>query len=146
MRYRIVHRTAYRYASPVHESFNEVRLRPCSGETQTCLNFDLAIDPPATVITFNDYYGNAVHDFGVPYLHDHLTIEATSDVVTFAAAGAPLAGPRGDEADQSPLLAGLATDALVADEWAEFLNASAYVALEDASGELARAILAARGQ
>ncbi|MDP9372123.1 MAG: transglutaminase family protein, partial [Chloroflexota bacterium] len=86
MRYRITHRTAYRYASPAHESFNEVRLRPVSDETQNCLDFDLAIDPPATVITFRDYWGNAVHDFGVPYLHDHLTIEATSTVVTFAAA------------------------------------------------------------
>jgi transglutaminase-like putative cysteine protease len=142
MRYRIVHRTAYHYASPVYESFNEVRLRPCSGETQTCLNFDLAIDPPATVVTFNDYYGNAVHDFGVPYLHDHLTIEATSDVVTFAAADEPLAGPRNGDPDRSPALAALAADPLVSDEWAEFLDASAYVALEGASGELARAILA----
>lgn len=142
MRYRIVHRTAYHYASPAHESFNEVRLRPCSGETQTCLNFDLAIDPPATVITFNDYYGNAVHDFGVPYLHDHLTIEATSDVVTFAAADQPLAGPRGTEVDRSLSLAGLAADALVQDDWAEYLSVSAYVALEETSADLARAILA----
>ncbi len=142
MRYRIVHRTAYRYASPVYESFNEVRLQPCSGETQTCLSFDLAIDPPATIITFKDYYGNAVHDFGVPYLHDHLAIEATGDVVTFAEADQPLVGPRADEPDRSPALAGLAEDPLIADEWSEFLSASAYVALEEASGALARAILA----
>ena len=80
MRYRIVHRTAYRYASPVHESFNEVRLQPTSGDAQACLDFDLAIDPPADRVTFQDYYGNAVHDFGVAYLHDHLVIEATSEV------------------------------------------------------------------
>ena len=66
MRFTLTHRTAYTYASPVHESFNEVRLQPVSGETQTCLDFDLSIDPPATVITFRDYYGNVVHDFGVP--------------------------------------------------------------------------------
>ena len=97
MRFTLTHRTAYTYASPVHESFNEVRLQPVSDDTQTCLAFDLTIDPPATVITFHDYYGNIVHDFGVPYLHDHLAVEATSDVITFADADVPLAGPRGGD-------------------------------------------------
>ena len=142
MRFSLTHRTAYTYASPVHESFNEVRLQPVSGETQTCLDFDLTIDPPATVITFRDYYGNLVHDFGVPYLHDHLTVEATSDVITFAGADVPLAGPRGDEPDASPPLAHLAADPLLADEYAEFLSPSAYVALDDASADLARSLLA----
>lgn len=142
MRFSVTHRTAYTYASPAHESFNEVRLQPVSGKTQTCLDFDLTIDPPATVITFRDYYGNSVHDFGVPYQHDHLTIEATSDVVTFADADVPLSGPRGDEPDASPLLARLADDPLIADEYAEFLGPSAYVALDAASEGLARALLA----
>ncbi len=39
MRYRIVHRTAYRYASPAYESVNEVRLRPVSDEAQNCPAF-----------------------------------------------------------------------------------------------------------
>jgi transglutaminase-like putative cysteine protease len=142
VRYRIVHRTAYRYASAVHESFNEVRLQPMSGEGQTCLDFDLTIDPPATVVAFRDYYGNAVHDFGVAYLHDHLVIEATSEVITFAGAMEPLGGPREGEPDGSPPLAQLVADPVVADDWAEFLCPSAYVALEGASGELAREILA----
>ena len=142
MRYRITHKTAYRYAAPVHESFNEVRLQPGSTDTQTCLSFDLAIDPPATIITYQDYYGNAVQDFGVPYLHDHLTIEATSDVVTFARADQPLVGPHGDEPDRSPQLTALTADSDLRDEWAEFLIASNYVALERDSAELARMILA----
>ncbi len=145
MRYRIVHRTAYQYATPVHESFNEVRLQPVSGPTQTCLDFDLAIDPPATVITYRDYYGNAVHDFGVPYLHDHLTVEATSDVITFAAAAEPLAGPRGAEPDTSPRLATLAADNGVADEFAEYLGGSMYVALDAAAGELSHRLVAVGG-
>ncbi len=143
MRFTLTHRTAYTYASPVHESFNEVRLQPLSDETQTCLAFDLAIDPPATVITFADYYGNSVHDFSIPYPHDHLTIEATSDVITFADAATPIAGPRPGESDLSPLLANLAADPLIADEQAEFLGPSTYVALEDASHDLARSLLAA---
>lgn len=142
MRYRIVHRTAYRYAGAVHESFNEVRLQPTTGDTQVCLDFDLAIDPPAAVISFRDYYGNAVQDFGVPYLHDHLVIEATSEVLTFAGVTEPVGGPRGDEPDHSPPLADLADDRVVADDWAEFLSPSEYVALDGASGALAAAILA----
>ncbi len=142
MRYRIAHRTAYTYAEPVHESFNEVRLRPVSDTAQNCLDFNLAIDPPATVIAFRDYYGNVVHDFGVPYLHDHLTIEATCDVVTFAGDDEPLAGPRGTDDDRSPPLAALTADPLLADEHAEFLTPSDYVQLEPASGDLTRALLA----
>jgi hypothetical protein len=40
VRYRLRHRTAYRYAHPVHESFNEVRLQPLACATQTLLDFD----------------------------------------------------------------------------------------------------------
>lgn len=142
MRYRVTHQTGYRYDGPVHESFNEVRLRPTSDETQTCLDFDLTIDPPATVIVFADYYGNAVHNFSVPYLHDHLAITATSDVVTFADLDQPLAGPEMDADDRSPPVAGLAADPRFADEHAEFLTPSSYVAFGGASLDLAHALLA----
>ncbi len=142
MRYRISHRTTYGYTAPVHESFNEVRLRPTSDETQTCLDFSLAIDPPATVIAFADYYGNAVHDFSIPYLHNHLSIEATSDVVTFADFSQPLAGPKDDEIDRSPPLAGLPTDAAFTDDHAEFLVPSTYVALDASTARLTAALRA----
>ncbi len=142
MRYRISHRTTYGYTAPVHESFNEVRLRPTSDETQTCLDFSLAIDPPATVIAFADYYGNAVHDFSIPYLHNHLSIEATSDIVTFADFNQPLAGPRNGETDQSPPISGLAADAAFTDDHAEFLVPSTYVALDASTALLSDALLA----
>jgi transglutaminase-like putative cysteine protease len=143
MRYRISHRTAYRYADPAYESFNEVRLHPVSDAAQVCLDFSLNIDPPAAVTAFRDYYGNSVHHFGVPYLHDQLTIEATSEVVTFAAIDQPSTGPAPGEADRSPSLAELSADPAFADEHAEFLIPSAYVGLDAASGEFARALLAA---
>jgi transglutaminase-like putative cysteine protease len=143
MRYRISHRTAYRYADPAYESFNEVRLHPVSDAAQVCLDFSLNIDPPAAVTAFRDYYGNSVHHFGVPYLHDQLTIEATSEVVTFAAIDQPSTGPAPGEADRSPPLAELSADPAFADEHAEFLIPSAYVGLDAASGEFAGALLAA---
>jgi transglutaminase-like putative cysteine protease len=141
VRYRIRHRTSYRYATDVFESFNEVRLQPLAGGGQTLLDFDLLIEPPATVISFRDYYGNAVHDFGVAYLHSSLVIEATSDVVTHAGADEPLAGPAAGEADASPALRELARDEALADELAEFLGPSAYIPLEDESTALADALL-----
>ena len=142
MRYRIRHRTSYRYASPVFESFNEVRLQPLACPTQTVLDFDLLIEPPATVISFRDYYGNAVHDFGVAYLHDGLVIEATSDVVTHAGADEPLAGPAEGDADASPALRTLADNESLADDFAEFLGPSIYIVLGEDSAAVADALLA----
>ena len=51
MRFRLIHRTSYAYSTAVHESFNEVRLRPASDKNQTCLNFTLTIDPGLDVNT-----------------------------------------------------------------------------------------------
>jgi len=142
VRYRIRHRTSYRYASEVFESFNEVRLQPLACASQTLLDFDLQIEPPATTMSFRDYYGNAVHDFGVAYLHDRLVIEATSDVVTHAGADDPLAGPAEGEPDASPALRALVGNEALADEHAEFLGPSAYIPLGDDSAALAEALLA----
>lgn len=139
MRFRITHRTRYAYSSPVHESFNEVRLRPASDQNQTCLDFALTIDPPASVIAFLDYYGNTVHDFSVPYQHSHLNIEAVSDVITFDAPS-PV---NGIDRDRSPMLAGLTSDETFANDQAEFLIPSTYVALDDETLELAQLLLAA---
>lgn len=143
MRYRITHRTAYTYTEPAFESFNEVRLQPVSDAAQICLDFSLQIDPPAAVTAFRDYYGNSVHQFGVPYLHDHLTIEATSEVITFAAADRPASGPADGEPDRSVPLAELAADRDQEDDQAEFLMPSTYVGLDVVSAELADALRAA---
>ncbi len=100
MRYRICHRTSYRYERAGLRELQRgaaaaARLR----RRQTLLDFDLVIQPPATVIAFRDYYGNAVHDFGVPYLHELLVIEATSDVVTHAGEDEAIGGPLDGEPD-----------------------------------------------
>ncbi len=142
MRYRITHNTAYQYAIPAHEGFDQVRLRPVSDELQTCLDFSLTIDPPTTIVAFEDYYGNAVHDFGIPYLHDRLSIEARSDVVTVAADDEPMGGPRAHDTDQSPRLVDLGADEDFGDEHSEFLTPSTYVAMEGASESLAGDLLA----
>lgn len=141
MRYRITHRTSYRYSSPAYESFNEVRLQPVTEEGQTCLDFGLTIDPPASVIAFRDYYGNAVHDFSVPYLHDELVVEATSDVIVAAGIDEPLSGPGLGEEDRSPHLLTLAADEQFADDQIEFLTPSTYVGLGEVSLDFAQSLL-----
>ena len=143
MRYRITHRTSYQYTSPVHESFNEVRLRPRSDEHQTCLDFELSIDPPASVISFIDYYGNAVNNFSVPYQHEQLSIEATSDIFTFAEADEPIAGPSVGADDHSPSIAKLAADDDFGNDHSEFLIPSHYVDLEPKTAEIAGTLLTA---
>lgn len=140
MRFRITHRTTYEYAIPAHDSFNEVRLRPVSDEHQTCLDFNLSIDPPASVIAYDDYYGNAVHEFGIPYLHGRLNIAATSDVVTFADLDQALDYDVIEGADQSPALGTLTDDEIFADDHSEFLIPSAYVALEPVTHGIANEI------
>jgi transglutaminase-like putative cysteine protease len=143
VRFRIRHRTTYRYASPVYESFNQVRLQPTSDESQTCLDFDLAIEPPATVIHYPDYFGSGVHDFGIPYEHDHLTITASSDVATNADADEPLVGPATTGDDASPPLAPAVASGAFFEELPEYLWPSRYVSLDDDSGALARELGAA---
>jgi transglutaminase-like putative cysteine protease len=142
VRYRIRHRTGYGYPTPVFESFNEVRLQPLVCATQSVLDFDLRIEPPATVIAFRDYYGNSVHDFGVAYLHDRLVIEATSDVVTHARADEPLLGEVHTQPDASPSIFAVAGDAALQDDFAEFLGASAYIVLGAESNAMAQELLA----
>ena len=45
MRYRIRHRTTYRYDSPANLCHNEARLRPLDLPGQRCLKWKLSIDP-----------------------------------------------------------------------------------------------------
>lgn len=79
----VLHRTTFRYAGPVHDSFNEVRLQPTTGEFQSCHRFALRTTPAAgTPRVYADYYGNRVHYFDLIGSHDQLVIEAESEVET----------------------------------------------------------------
>jgi transglutaminase-like putative cysteine protease len=82
MRLQIVHRTRYDYASPVRDSFNEVRLRPVSNEHQTCEAFMLKVLPATRLRHYEDFARNWVCHFEVPEPHTSLTIEAASTATT----------------------------------------------------------------
>ena len=66
MKFEITHRTSYTYASPVRDSFNEVRLQPFANETQTLDHFLLKVLPAARLRHHHDFYSNVVHHFEIP--------------------------------------------------------------------------------
>lgn len=81
-RFQVLHRTRYAYATPVRESFNEVRLQPMSNEHQQCDSFFLKVLPAVHLRHYEDFYANRVHHFEIPQPHDSLLIEGLSEVST----------------------------------------------------------------
>jgi transglutaminase-like putative cysteine protease len=83
-RYHLVHVTEFHYERPVSESYNEVRLRPMHDDQQSCLSFRLATVPGSRAITYQDAFGNWVHQVNVLASHQHLRVQAESAVLTHA--------------------------------------------------------------
>ena len=81
MKWEIIHRTEYAYASPVHDSFNEARLQPFSDEWQTVENFLLKILPAARLRHHHDFYSNVVHHFEITEPHSTLLVESNLRVL-----------------------------------------------------------------
>lgn len=84
MRFRIRHRTRYRYAGTASESFMEARLTPVSDERQKLLTRRLAITPAGNVHAYADSFGNAVETFSIVQRHAELVLESRSEVETFS--------------------------------------------------------------
>jgi transglutaminase-like putative cysteine protease len=80
-RYRVVHRTEYRYSDVVTSSYGRAHLTPRDGTRQRCLAFTLDVDPqPADRSTSRDGYGNISSYFHVTQRHRALTVVGTSIV------------------------------------------------------------------
>jgi transglutaminase-like putative cysteine protease len=82
MKWEIIHRTSYTYASPVRDSFNEVRLQPFSNETQTVDYFLLKVLPAARLRHHHDFYSNVIHHFEISEPHSTLLVESNLRVTT----------------------------------------------------------------
>src|SRR5262249_34180419 len=80
MKWEIIHRTEYTYASPVRESFNEVRLQPFSDPGQHVDDFLLKVLPASRLRHYHDFYSNVVHHFEIPDPHSSLSIESRTHV------------------------------------------------------------------
>ncbi len=82
MKWEIFHRTHYTYATPVRDSFNDVRLQPMPVPEQAVESFLLKVLPSTRLSHFKDFYSNWVQHFEIPEPHGQLLIEANSVVVT----------------------------------------------------------------
>jgi transglutaminase-like putative cysteine protease len=119
MKWDILHRTHYAYASPVRESRNELHLQPFSNKQQTVDSFLLKVLPVTRLKHYHDFYSNVVHYFDLPEAHSSLTVESNLRVTTHPFAGLPFdARPAGVERLPEALTTGRAID---------FLNESRFV-------------------
>ena len=83
MKYRVCHKTTYRYAEPASLSQNELYLLPRETGTQKVIESGLSIVPPPQYLhRRTDYFGNNVHIFMVQHPHRELAVTATSLVET----------------------------------------------------------------
>lgn len=80
-RYRVTHRTEYRYSDVVTNSYGRAHLTPRDTGRQRCLSFALDVDPePSDRSTGLDAYGNTSSFFQVTERHDALTVVGRSVV------------------------------------------------------------------
>lgn len=76
------HRTAFTYAAPVVESFNEARMTPSTAERQRTLQSQLEVSPSVRPMRYVDYWGTVVHAFDVHTPHTELEVISTAVVET----------------------------------------------------------------
>lgn len=129
MRWDIFHRTRYVYATPVRDSFNEVRLEPLSNSIQTVESFLLRVLPAVRLNRYSDFYANWIHHFEVPEPHPYLLIESQARVKTH-----PLP-PLAEDAEPCPLEK--LNHARSIEHCHDFLQSSRYVEIEVEAWRLA---------
>ena len=106
MNYRIVHRTAYRYAGPVSRARNEAHLRPRDSDRQHCLSSEIVVEPtPTSWSERTDFFGNPVLSFAVDGPFTELTVTSTSSVSVSGSQPLPAVGSAWERARDT-----LATD------------------------------------
>src|SRR5215471_13817966 len=83
MRFKTIHTTRFSYDLPAYESHNQLRLKPLAGDTQRVLQFRISSNPPASVLEYEDGYGNIVHSVSVYPPHNEFTIVVESLIERF---------------------------------------------------------------
>lgn len=78
-RYRVVHRTTYRYESPMTDGYTVAHLLPRDTPRQRVAESVVNVTPePSERDEHVDAFGNRVTQFGVHHPHDELVVEAVS--------------------------------------------------------------------
>ena len=94
MRLDIRYRLRFHYAESVHESQNEVRMRPRDDDYQKVLFYRLISYPPVRILQAFDYWGTAVDHLGVRAPHTEFELMAEATVET---------SPRPDPTEPTPV-------------------------------------------
>jgi len=77
-RFRVSHRTEYRYGRPMADGFTTVHLTPRPTRCQDVVSVELLVDPQPDEIDITiDQFGNAVTQFAVHRPHDSLVVDST---------------------------------------------------------------------
>lgn len=99
--YAIRHTTRFRYSTPIAQSVMELRMQPRTEAAQRCLNFNIALNPKARLLSYRDYLGNTVHHFDIPGQHNELLIamEALVEMKPIAPSPAALSHSAWDAVD-----------------------------------------------
>lgn len=116
---RIIHTTRFEYDQPAYDSQNELRIHPWEGPGQACREFELSVDQPATILAYNDFFGNLSHSVSVSSPHQSITIVARSVVERTASPAF--------EYFEVPFSSFLSGDDCRMGAYYEFLNASRYI-------------------
>jgi transglutaminase-like putative cysteine protease len=80
MIYRIVHKTTYKYKSPVSFGDHVACLTPRDLPHHRCIRNEIRITPHAACNQRTDYFGNQLSFFTVQEPHSRLVVEARSEV------------------------------------------------------------------
>lgn len=80
-RYRVHHRTTYRYSERMTRGHTLTHLVPASNDSQVVESFDLHIDPePLERLEYDDAFGNRVVQFVIAQPHAELVIDMQTTV------------------------------------------------------------------
>ena len=74
--------TRYRYAEPVTDNLNSLRVKPATTATQRVDDFGVRVEPQTRLHQHLDYYGTTVIEFGISRAHDDLAIDVRARVAT----------------------------------------------------------------
>ena len=80
MKYRITHKSIFKYESLVEQSLNTIRLKPRNNEIQRLLSYDLTITPASMTKDYVDIWRNNIGSFFIAEQHRELIIESNSIV------------------------------------------------------------------
>jgi transglutaminase-like putative cysteine protease len=82
MHFAIRYLTEYRYAEPVTDNLNALRVKPATTPHQRVDDFGVRVEPETRLHQHLDYYGTTVIEFGISKPHDQLAIDVRARVAT----------------------------------------------------------------